>query len=253
MRRRRNFNHLQLYKVYLSLFQLKEILSLLIDINTNMESSKIMMAHVTTEIIVIGAISFFFHKKISNLNQKIEELEKKIAEKHESNSPQQHDPRKFEEFRQQTTGHINNIYSLIRQLTETYKNSQSHPQMSQMTQDHRERFRGDSHVRERRIRMNVIPLSQETNEKLEVIEEDEQKESPLKEELDEELDEELEDELKKLSEDLEKEPTDHKVDNSSVDTDTGIIDIKNDDDNTITETPLEFIPTKGKKLVKKRK
>jgi hypothetical protein len=233
-----------------------------------MESSKIMMAHVATEIIVIGGISFFFHKKISQLNQKIQELEKKIDEKHESTSSCQHDPQKFEEFRQQTTGHINNIYSLLQKLTETNKNSHYNippppppPHQQSSSKEHREHFRGDSsNLRSRRSRIQFTPISEVTSQ-LEVINEDEHelKESHHKQEYDEKLDDEkLDEELDEELDDLEKESTDQKRDkslivSSPVDTDIGIIDIKNDDNNTITESPLEFIPTKGKKLVKKRK
>jgi len=86
-----------------------------------MDASKIMMAHVATEIIVIGGISFFFHKRISELNTKIAELEKKL-EKCEGCTGTAEGGitgEQFGQFQQQTTQHINNIYSAIRQIANT--------------------------------------------------------------------------------------------------------------------------------------
>lgn len=223
-----------------------------------MESSKIMMAHIATEIIVIGGISFLFHKRISELNTKVAELEKKL-EKCEGCSGGDSSgitEENFTQFQQATTQHINNIYTAIRQIastindkedgTSTHRNLQNPSRGSiNQTRESREtlrkRVKAKNHSDENKP---ILSLTSENNQtKIDVIYEEEQKDI-----LDEDLDCELEDELK----DLSNTPLDANTENSA----TRENSIKEGDCNTTQsdqETPLEFIPTKGKKLVKKKR
>ena len=43
-----------------------------------MDSSKMLIAHIATEVVVIGGVSFFLNKRISDLTAKVSELEKKL-------------------------------------------------------------------------------------------------------------------------------------------------------------------------------
>lgn len=233
-----------------------------------MDASKIMMAHIATEVIVIGGISFFFHKRIAELNTKVAELEKKL-EKCEGCAGASEGGltnEQFGQFQQQTTQHINNIYSAIRQIANTINGAPpletapptptqpTQNKMKEAQQQMKEAQMREAHIREMRKKVaaanasppDQTPLSslsltpENTNgqghTKIELIDDDEEK----KEIPDEELDDELEDELRDLSDVL------------PVDGDEN--GIKSDENNTSRqETPLEFIPSKGKKLVKKKK
>ena len=213
-----------------------------------MDPSKIMMAHIATEVVVIGGISFLFHKRISELTAKVSELEKKLEKCESGTSDGGITGEQFGQFQQQTTQHINNIYSAIRQIANTINGVTPplEPLHSQPKKNVRQQMKEsqirEAHIREMSKKGNTTPLDQtpmsslsltpENNglTKIElVIDEEEKKEIP-----DEELDDELEDELRDLS------PIDENG-------------IKGDENNTShQETPLEFIPTKGKKLVKKK-
>jgi len=248
-----------------------------------MDVSKIMMAHIATEVIVIGGISFLFNKRISELKTKVAELEKKLGEleKREgcSSSPEGGiTDEQFGQFQQQTTQHINNIYSAIRQIantvngggvgattssptpnnhthTRTQNGRTPHPQHTVPLKQYPRHHPLHPQNQQQTLLSNLSLSPENTNgngnsprAKLEVIDEKEKKEIPI-----EELDDELEDELKDLS---DGQGDESRVDESSGpvsrgDEETGI----KEDDNDISchqETPLEFIPTKGKKLVKKR-
>lgn len=230
-----------------------------------MDSSKLLMAHITTEVIVIGGISFFFHKKISELNTKVSELEKKIEtfEKLEKREGSSHSEdrfvttEQFTHFQQQTTQHINNLYTVIRQITNNINSDNKQPsgqtidrikelQMkeAQLRDYHTQMKESQMKVKDIKTKNSVpymetsfslTPDNTNGQSKIEIVDDEE------KEINEEELDNELEDELKDLST------------TTCVNIDTDENSIKNEVTNTIQETPLEFIPTKGKKLVKKKK
>lgn len=195
-----------------------------------MESSKLMMAHIATEVIVIGGISFFFHKKIAELNAKVVELEKKLEKcgPISGGIPEE----QFGQFQQQTTQHINNIYGAIRQITNAINGSvpTSENRDSDM-RDERMKAKDIKRKNNSQINFSLTPENTTENSKIEVIEEEKI--------LDEVLDDELKDELKDLS--------------GETLVDTCENSIKNEENNTSQETLLEFIPNKGKKLVKKKK
>ncbi|MDD4931575.1 MAG: hypothetical protein PHG66_05550 [Candidatus Colwellbacteria bacterium] len=229
-----------------------------------MDASKIMMAHIATEVIVIGGISFFFHKRIAELNTKVAELEKKLEKCEGCTGASEGGITgdQFNQYQQQTTQHINNIYSAIRQIANTI-NGGAPPLESAPTQPSQNKMKEaqqqmkEAQIRESRMRdmrkkvsfvhsqvspsdqtplssLSLTPENTNGQTKLELIDE-EKKEIP-----DEELDDELEDELRDLS------------DGSPIDGDEN--SIKDDENNTSRqETPLEFIPSKGKKLVKKKR
>lgn len=230
-----------------------------------MDHTKIMMAHIATEIIVIGGISFLFHKRISDLNIKVSELEKKLekvekCEKCEGCTGESGgiNTEQFQQFQQQTTQHINNIYSAIRQIANTINGSppplENQSPIKSREDQIKEMKQAQLQMREAQMRevqmreaqkkqqsqqsvsnpsftLSLTPENTNGGTKLELIEEEK------KEISDHELDDELEDELKDLSNPINRDEN----------------DIKNNDNNTTQETPLEFLQTKGKKLVKKKK
>ena len=94
---------------------------------------KLTMAHIASEIIIIGGMSYIFHKKIATLNDKITELEKKIEllEKEGGNGGSSEHLLQSQQFQQQTTQHINSIYTAIRQLATTVSTISSEQPPSQ--------------------------------------------------------------------------------------------------------------------------
>ncbi len=89
-----------------------------------MENSKILIAHVVTEVIVIAGVAYFFNKQNNELRKQITELKDKITvlEKNCENTSN-YNPlssnsqlQGLNEFKQQTQQHINNLYSIIKQM-----------------------------------------------------------------------------------------------------------------------------------------
>ena len=84
-------------------------------------ATKLTMAHIASEIIVIGGISYLFNKRISELNNKVSVLEKKIETLETGNNKNDANVgisnEQFSQFQQQTSHHINNIYNAIKQLS----------------------------------------------------------------------------------------------------------------------------------------
>lgn len=105
--------------------------------------SKMSMAHIAGEIILIGGVSYLFHRRINDLNSKINELEKKIEsleEKKETDGDESSSSvtnEKFETLNKQVGHHINNIYSMIRQLAKSPHSPPPSP-MYQSETDERE-------------------------------------------------------------------------------------------------------------------
>ncbi len=77
--------------------------------------SKITIAHIASEVIIIGGISFFFHKKIADLKTKISELETKIVELEKNNSNDSMPKEEFIKFQQYISQHINNLYEITKE------------------------------------------------------------------------------------------------------------------------------------------
>lgn len=220
-----------------------------------MEVSKLMIAHIATEVVVIGGISFFFHKRIVELNTKIAELEKKLEKAEGCKCTSSEGGSTGEAFQQQTTQHINNIYSIIRQITNNINESpQQEHEPSRVKPKTKESLARDSqkemkkkilevhsHSNDQTTPLSSLSLTPENTNgngqtKLELIDDDEK--TGIHEE---DLDNEIEDELRDMS------------DKSRSNDDDDEKSIKNEETNTsLQETPLEFIPTKGKKLVKKK-
>lgn len=216
-----------------------------------MEPSKIMIAHIATEVVIIGGISFYFHKKITELNTKISELEKKIE-----NLPGGNDD---EKFKQQTMQHIRNLYENIKQFSNREEkanigeksNIGEKVNIKMSSQTHSSHIHHSSSDPKPDIKQNhmmfvssVIPslsLNYKTNPttekaKIEVINEEELYET--KESSNEELNDELEEELRDLS-------TNNSNDN--------IDELKDESDNINISNSLEFIPSKSKKIIKKKR
>jgi len=145
--------------------------------------SKFLIAHIATEVVIIGGVSFYFHKRIAELNLKIAALEKKL-EKCEKDGVIPSGGVTSEQFNQlseQTSKHINNIYSAIRQLADNTSQPMRKP--SPFPPQPQKRSSPPP---------QVFKPRQPTPAKVETIEEE-------KEEVcDEDLDNELEDELKDL-------------------------------------------------------
>lgn len=231
-----------------------------------MDSTKIAIAHVAGEIVIIGGISFYFSKKITALQNENEELKKRIEslEKGESGggglNPEQLD--EFLKFQKQTTSHINNLYSVLKQIAENQPQAQQHHVPAQQT--HQSQAVQQTTFTAKKNKKNVAaevtnskvirtpnqvvfstvtetvtaqPVQKKSKAVIEEIDEDEEVDE---EELDRELEEELE-QLKKPSQDDEEE--------------TSITDIKTESDNTedSDQTELQFIaPPKKKKVAKKK-
>lgn len=225
---------------------------------------KLTIAHIASEIIIIGSLSYLFNRKITELNTKITELEKKVETSNGGGTnvdavSSEH----FMHFQKETSQHINNLYSIIRQMASSIPDDQrqadrqverpvDRPQSRverqvdrQVVVDNRRsnpisddinRHYRQTHIS---IASMAIPQPQQTtnSSRVEVVEDDEDVKIN-----DEDLDQELEDELKELECE-----------------DDSLTDIKTDVNNTTSlssineESPLEFVvPKTVKKTIKKK-
>ena len=232
-------------------------------VNPTSPISKYMMIHIATEVVVIGGICFYFNKKISKLQNKIDELEKKLVEccNNKENggsgdglSPEQFT--QFTQFQQQTSQNFNGIYSAIKQIQQVQQNiltsrqnqqpqqrpqfhpqhhPQNHPQNIQIAKVTLSADSNGNIINESRTNFSILSddTSREeehkynTPSKIELIEEEneEEKEVVISDEL---LDTELEDELKELT-----SPPLPLVEQKTSEV---INDIKNEN-NIVTQTP----------------
>lgn len=238
-----------------------------------MDSSKMLIAHIATEVIVIGGVAFYLNKRISDLTTKVAELEKKLEhfEGCSGGSNGGIPEEEFSKFQQQTTNHLKNIYSLIGQITNDIGQTQNDHQRNQQpkrfvnkqerqdTQEMQERQENKQEMKRRTKSNGSFTLESQNNKKnvqfhqeslslspephhakinIEVMDDDNKENKEIHED---DLNDELEDELRALSDDTNGE-NESNVNESS---------LKNDDINTSQETPLEFLSTKSKKSKKK--
>ncbi len=253
-----------------------------------MNIPKFTMIHIASEILIIGGLSFMFHRKISDLNNKIINLEKKIEglekELEEDSVNRGGNGNgitldQFSQFQQQTSQHINNMYSAIRQLANSIPQSTQplqptkpqqkppvqHP-LSQPSQSKPSVTNSNSggHV-SFSLTSTVIPPVHQSSTQIDVMEDDVgdhhvSGNEDVKQPNEDELDQELEDELKEL--DIKSfSEEDNKITNIDIKS-----EIEQTSDISLLEhskeevalhssevTPLEFVIPKAKKTVKKKK
>ena len=85
-----------------------------------MAIDKIFISHVVSELLIICGVSFYFHKKCSNLQQQVNELNSKLEKLNVNNYILS--LKKQEQFEIQTVQQINKIYSMLN----TIMNNQSY-------------------------------------------------------------------------------------------------------------------------------
>lgn len=201
--------------------------------NGNLKNS---MLHVAGEIIIIGGLTYMFSKKITELNNKISELQTKIE--------QDGGDKKFQEFKKETSQHINNLYSIIETLSNNIKMNREQETtplfMEEPPQVLRNRF-----TRKEEGKYNNYTFTPEKH-KIEVI--DEETSSENEDELDDELKEELQ-ELQELEYTSQPSPTIEEfkpIDELVIETDIKNEIFSNKEELT-PAAPLEFIQKKQRK------
>ena len=248
-----------------------------------MDSSKMLIAHIATEVVVIGGVSFFLNKRISDLTAKVSELEKKLEKLEGCSSSNGGIPEEeFNKFQQQTTNHLKNIYAIINGISNDIAQNQNvsqqqvpPPQSRQFVnrgerEDKREEMKRNSRIQvssesqntgntgntsntgntgkktvQFQESLSLTPEPHHNKINIEVIDDD-HKEIP-----EEQLNDELEEELRALSDDTNGVTSIIELNGSDENNLDNLRSLKNDDTNTSQETPLEFLPTKGKKSKKK--
>lgn len=75
---------------------------------------KTLISHIVAELLVIVGLSYYYHKKCTNLQNQINELNSKIEKMNGMNYL--NTIKKHEQFESQTVHHINKIYSLINNM-----------------------------------------------------------------------------------------------------------------------------------------
>ncbi len=226
-----------------------------------MDSTKIAIAHVAGELVIVGGLSFYFNKKITLLQNEIEELKKKIEllEKNDEEDGGGLTPEQLEsltKFQTQTTNHINNLYSVLKQIAENQQSHQLPPSQPQVFTAPKKKknltaeittskvIRTPSQVVFATETVSNVPVSKKKKSTAVIEEVIEEENINEEEQLDRELEEELND-LKKPSEDEEQEDEEQ----------TDIKDeVSNTEDDSSEQTEIEFVapPPKKKKVVKKK-
>ena len=174
------------------------------------------MIHIASEMVILGGISFVFHKRISELNKRISELEKELSEIKDRSSNDSDIKDEFEKLKKYTIHHITSIYSSINNVslppptsTPTFS-SQSYRREDNKKEDFSQDNKKIFHQQERRERNVSFYLNDDEREhnltrretdKIQIVDDtnDSLNEDDSDYEIDEtKLDEELEDELKEL-------------------------------------------------------
>jgi len=88
-----------------------------------MPVDKIFISHVVSEIIIIIGVSFYYHKKCSNLQTQIQELNNKLEKLNINNYLALIERQKH--FEQQTVQHINKIYSMLKGISPDILNTRN--------------------------------------------------------------------------------------------------------------------------------
>jgi outer membrane murein-binding lipoprotein Lpp len=226
--------------------------------------SKVTIAHVVGELVVIGGLSYFFNKKLTEVNSKVADLEKKIEILEKNGNVTDTSKfisiEQFNHFQQATTQHINNLYEIIRQQSLNQMQQSNipqqktqHPSQSSLGMRNRKNPHHTTHNNHNNSQQSYQPqmeVIQETNEEKYNKQTDNSQQSTPIEELEpnlEDVDEELADEYKELSDPSTTNVTDV----------TNITDLKNDDEQLSTplsdisvDSPLEFVVPKTKKPAK---
>jgi hypothetical protein len=133
--------------------------------------TKTTMMHVAGEVAIIGAISFVFVKKISSLNSKIEVLEqtvKTLEEECKKNKTEGGglNQEQLSQFQQQTSQHINNLYSAIRQLANNLppqnndKEGGEHQNNNQQVKQHNNQQHNNQQLKQKSHQQNSNNLQQ---------------------------------------------------------------------------------------------
>jgi hypothetical protein len=76
-----------------------------------MNINKTVIAHILSELLIIGGVSYFFHRKCTFLQQQIDEMQKKIDKL--GGQEYLNSLKRQETFETQTVQHINKLYSIL--------------------------------------------------------------------------------------------------------------------------------------------